>query len=757
MGKKVYEETDDDESGNIKVQSFITKKRYCRDVPFLLIFIAFWFGMVLVAQSALKYGDPRRLIVPQDYLDNYCGYVTYSANGTVAPYGNQTGKPYLYYFDLFNPVASSAICVASCPNQTQILTYNNALCIYNTTTSARTFLSDLSSQYCVAYTIETAPILNRCVPAIATSAISSVVNSTSANTTVASNSTATSVFTSIINDGRDTTMQVIADLTITWPVIAIGAGVALLISLLWMIMLQILAGFFVWLTVLICNLVFDVAALWLYLYWQSKLAVENGTTTSGIVAIASSYVGINDSTTSIQIDTSTVSYVFYTVAALAGLLLLITIALIKRIRIAIAVIKQASKAMARMPTIIFFPLGIWTFLVLNLAYFIYIGLYIITPSGQVSPSIQLFSLVWSDPNIKQYELAYHIFGFLWTMFFLSGINQVTIAGAIATWYWTMNKKKMPRLPVMRSFGRVLLYHLGSIALGSLLIAIVEFIRLVLYEIQRRVKKTKNQFLTYLVACLQCVMKIVSILVKFINKNAYIYIAITGKAFFKSAGEATALIIKNALSSIALDFVSDFILMISKVFVAGITGFLAYLYLAYFSSSLPNSSSINYPIVTVIFVAIAALMVAQAFFSVYDMAINTITLSFLIDLDKNDGSKDRPYFMSDELKRIMGLENVEPKKGKVYADDDDDEPPKKSKKKVEDEPPKKRNKPREDDDDDDEPPVRRKTNKTAEAPSKKSKTAFADDDDDQPKPKSTKKVTIIKYQGKKIRSVEMEEL
>ncbi|KAJ3253641.1 hypothetical protein HK103_000429 [Boothiomyces macroporosus] len=716
MAKKVYVEPDDEESGNIKVPSFITKKRYCRDVPFLVIFVAFWFGMVLVAQSALKYGDPRRLIVPQDYLDNYCGYVTYDSNGTVGPFGNQTGKPYLYYFDLFNPTASVAICVSSCPNTTQILTYTDALCVYNYTTSANTFISDLSSQYCVAYTIDTAPVLNRCVPTIGTSAITSVVNSTSANTTITANTTSSSIFTSILNDGRDTTMQVIADLTITWPVIVAGAGLALLISLIWMIMLQILAGFFVWLTVIICNLVFDVAALWLYLYWQSKLAAASGTTTSGIVATASSYVGINNSTTAIQIDTNTVSYVFYTVAALAGLLLLITIALIKRIRIAIAIIKQASKAMAKMPTI-----------ALNLAYFIYIGLYIITPSGQVTPSIQLFSLVWNDPNIKQYELAYHIFGFLWTMFFLSGINQVTIAGAIATWYWTMDKKKSLKFPVMRSFGRVLLYHLGSIALGSLLIAIVEFIRLVLYEIQRRVKKTNNQFLTYLVACLQCCMKVVAMLVKFVNKNAYIYIAITGKAFFKSAGEATALIIKNALSAIALDCVSDFILVISKVFVAGITGFLAYLYLAYFSSSLPNASSINYPIVTVIFVAIAGLMVAQAFFSVYDMAINTITLSFLIDLDKNDGSRERPYFMNDELRRIMGLENVKPKKGKKVVPEDGDKPSRS----------KKRN-----DDDDDEPPRRRTT--------KKSKAISSDEDEEDPRPKPSKK-------GRKVKSEEMEEL
>ncbi|KAJ3272222.1 hypothetical protein HDV01_005876 [Terramyces sp. JEL0728] len=633
MGRKVYPDEDNEE---IKVPSFMQQTRYCRDVPFLILFMVFWFG-------------------------NYCGYVTYDSNGTITAFGNQTTNPYLYYFNLFSPATTSAICVSACPNSTEILSYSNALCVYNTTATAQNFYSEVSTGLCVSYTIESSPILNRCIPAIAAAAASTIVNSTSANTTISANTTSTTSVSNILSEGRDATMQIIADLTITWPVIAIGAGVSLVICLIWMLLLQKIAAFFVWLTIIACNLVFDVGAIWLYLYWQTRLAEDSGGSTSGVVAYASAYVGINNSTAGIQIETQTVANVFYVMCAIAGLLLLITLALIKRIVIAIRVIKQASKAMSSMPTIIIFPLFIWILMIANLVYFIYIMLYIITPSGQVTPSIELFSLVWTDSNISQYELGYHIFGFLWTLFFFSGINQVTIAGAIATWYWTMDKKKSLKLPVLRSLGRTLLYHLGSIAVGSLLIAIVEFIRILLYEVQRRIKKTQNQFLIYLVACLQCCMKVVSMLVKFINRNAYIYLAITGKAFFKSAGEATALIVKNALRTVAVDFVSDFVLFISKLFVTGIAAFLAYLYLTYWSSALPNASSINYPFVTVVFVGIAAFIVGTAFFSIYDMAINTIFLSFLMDIDKNDGSRERPYYMADDLKKVLGIENEEPKK------------------------------------------------------------------------------------------------
>jgi hypothetical protein len=39
----------------------INSKRRCRDVPCLLLFIIFWFGMALVSQAGIENGDLRQL------------------------------------------------------------------------------------------------------------------------------------------------------------------------------------------------------------------------------------------------------------------------------------------------------------------------------------------------------------------------------------------------------------------------------------------------------------------------------------------------------------------------------------------------------------------------------------------------------------------------------------------------------------------------------------------------------------------------
>jgi solute carrier family 44 (choline transporter-like protein), member 2/4/5 len=251
--------------------------------------------------------------------------------------------------------------------------------------------------------------------------------------------------------------------------------------------------------------------------------------------------------------------------------------------------------------------------------------------------------------------------FLWTFYFLLGVNQVSISGAIAEWYWTFEKSKRLYFPVLRSFGRTLLYSLGSIAVGSLLIALVEFVRVLLYQLQRKAGKEGPQYLKYLVACLQCCMAAVSAIVKYINRNAYVYLSIKGTGFFKSAGESTALLTRNAIRTVAVDFVSDFILFFSKLIVTGVMALFAYMYMVYQGQ---NLGVINVPIFTAFLVGIEAFIISSAFFGIYQMAIDTIFLSFLMDLEINDGSVERPYFMSQELKEIVSVSRLFPKSRKI---------------------------------------------------------------------------------------------
>ena len=62
-------------------------------------------------------------------------------------------------------------------------------------------------------------------------------------------------------------------------------------------------------------------------------------------------------------------------------------------------------------------------------------------------------------------------------------------------------------------------------------------------------------------------------------------------------------------------------------------------------------SLNYPLLPTLVITATAYLIATCFFSVYEMAIDTLFLCFLQDSEINDGSKEKPYFMSKYVQEV----------------------------------------------------------------------------------------------------------
>ena len=77
------------------------------------------------------------------------------------------------------------------------------------------------------------------------------------------------------------------------------------------------------------------------------------------------------------------------------------------------------------------------------------------------------------------------------MFFVTAFEEMVMAGAFASWYWTMDKKNLPAAPLTSSLWRTVRYHLGTLAFGSLIIAIIRFIRLCIEYVEAKLKEYKQ--------------------------------------------------------------------------------------------------------------------------------------------------------------------------------------------------------------------------------------------------------------------------
>lgn len=65
---------------------------------------------------------------------------------------------------------------------------------------------------------------------------------------------------------------------------------------------------------------------------------------------------------------------------------------------------------------------------------------------------------------------------------------------------------------------------------------------------------------------------------------------------------------------------------------------------------------NYYLTPVIIITIATYFISSAFFSVYEIGVDTLFFCFLEDSERNDGSQQKPYFMSKDLMQILQKEN-----------------------------------------------------------------------------------------------------
>jgi choline transporter-like protein 2/4/5 len=272
------------------------------------------------------------------------------------------------------------------------------------------------------------------------------------------------------------------------------------------------------------------------------------------------------------------------------------------------------------------------------------------------------AITWNET--LQYMSLYHLFGIFWTTQFIAGFGVMVTAGAIAAFYW--QRDDMPRGPIRKAMGRTVRYHIGSIALGSFIVAVVQFVRAIMEYVDKKTKKAQagNPVVKFFMCCIKYCLWYLEKVLKYINRNAYILIAVKGYSYCYSALQAIKLIITNMLRIAAVNTVGDFLTWLGKLVITGLCGLAAFFMCDMDDYTDPTSSSyLSSPLLPVIVTAFIGYMEADIFLSVYEMAVDTILLSFCEDC----GTAGGPHYAPPLLMSALGKS---PKK-KVAPDYDSD--------------------------------------------------------------------------------------
>ncbi|XP_070556799.1 choline transporter-like protein 1 isoform X2 [Ptychodera flava] len=596
-----------------------TKDRSCRDVICCLIFLAFWGGMGYIAYVSILNGQPERLVFGVDSYGNVCGIKNKPLANVSLSGMDMRERKYVFYFNflaLSNPLEDSkVICVAGCPNGTFItandvkdyaIEHNISLCSYDVDISDYTSASYGDTDDCPTLPLTSQiTVLNRCLPADLLSTAASSIGFLNAD-----------LIKKIMSDIEKTWLQIVY-------LCAISVGLALVMTVIMRFFAKIII--YVVIIIFVVGSLAGTAFLW-YLWYDADQKLKE----------IPSDLRLDSDKENVK------TWLIYASVASGVTLILLLILLVmrKRIGLVVALFTEAGKAIAYSPFLLIQPF--WTFLTVAIlaGYWLFVYLYLAT-AGQPQVDSDTGFVEYVEDKEVTYFFWYHLFGLLWGSAFLWACQEITIAGAVAMWYFTRDKKNMPTFPILTSMYRVLRYHLGSVAFGSFLIALVQLARIILSYIQAKLQGAENKILQFLLKCLQCCLWCFEKFLKFINRNAYIEIAIHGYNFCKAAQRAFVVIVANALRVAAINSVGDFCLFLGKLAVVAATAVIG---VEVFFKDLED---VHYEAIPIALACVFAFIISHTFLSVYEMTIDTIFICFCEDCEMNDGVT-KPYFMSMDL-------------------------------------------------------------------------------------------------------------
>uniref|UniRef100_A0A8C7S3A0 Choline transporter-like protein n=1 Tax=Oncorhynchus mykiss TaxID=8022 RepID=A0A8C7S3A0_ONCMY len=646
--------------------------RGCTDIVCCILFIICILGYVAVGILAWSQGDPRKVIYPTDSRGQFflpspfihggirngqSLTLTCILSSGLCPAMLTPSKPCKYGSSLFcSPILST--CPSSIPlsrTPQHSIWPAHPPQFRNLKKVKDIILAALP--YCCVFSftpLPLPPVTRRCFPALDQKKGGEItVGNNSKNATV-------------VIEARQVAMKIFEDYTQSWYWILIGLVIAMLISLLFIILLRFLAGIMVWVMIVMVILVIGYG--------------KNQFNRSPILSCFLMFISLYK----LSIINKVISFIILAIVEVVIILLLIFLR--NRILIAIALIKEASRAIGYVMSALFYPLFTFALLSIVIAYWAVTAVFLSTSNQPIykvfnetacdhsrkicEPAVSpaecpdskcLFAFYGGETVYHKYLIGlqfYNVFLFFWCANFVTALGQMTLAGAFASYYWAFVKPDdMPAFPIFSSLGRSLRYHTGSLAFGSLILSIIQIIRVLLEYIDHKLQGTQNKCTKFLLCCLKCCFWCLEKFIKFINRNAYIMVAIYGKNFCTSAKDAFFLLMRNMIRVAVLDKVTDFLLFLGKLLIVGLVGIFAFFFFSgrvkAFENTAPNLHYYWVPILTVV---VGSYLIAHGFFSVYAMCVDTLFLCFLEDLERNDGSAERPYLMSDRLLKVLNKKN-----------------------------------------------------------------------------------------------------
>jgi len=286
------------------------------------------------------------------------------------------------------------------------------------------------------------------------------------------------------------------------------------------------------------------------------------------------------------------------------------LALRKQISTVVAIVTEATVAVGAMPALLPFPLATLAAQLAVYGYAVVVASYLLTSvptvadvaslegrwedtiEGAVNATLSQLGRLPSQPlgqphldqatvklhgaallpelnpeHLRTGLLLFHIFGVLWLAQLVQAIGYAAMSGAVSHWFFFRDQpSERQRLPVVGSLWRAVRFHLGSLAFGALLVALVQLVRLIFEWVDQQTKRLQQGSETAKVAikCTRCCLWCLEKCLQFITGYAYIFVALNGDSFCTAAHDTLRLLTAYPATALLSHYVQSLLFAVQSL-------------------------------------------------------------------------------------------------------------------------------------------------------------------------------------------------
>ncbi|XP_070501969.1 choline transporter-like protein 1 [Chironomus tepperi] len=242
--------------------------------------------------------------------------------------------------------------------------------------------------------------------------------------------------------------------------------------------------------------------------------------------------------------------------------------------------------------------------------------------------------------------AFNLISLGWFSLFIFECQHYIVTGIIHQWYFTRDKHSI-ELSIKMLFKNMLWYHLGSVCFGGTFLLIGNILKFTIKCLKKLTDDSNNIIGVIIGTCFKWLIDFLDEVLQYIIRTAYIFVITDGTCFIESGKKVFSIVSKDPDEMVIHRRLSYFVLFMCKLLIFLIFLITEFIMIFIISDDIGCDDEFFVFLLGITYI----IYVVHSFTSIFEVTVDTIFVCISIDFEENNGT-DKPYFMSDNLHKIM---------------------------------------------------------------------------------------------------------